>query len=186
MAMSLLSIMRQRGGDYQTGSLPLLLPVVEDDIFSDNWLYEKALLNFLVIFFLRLLEPLEKQFLRVGVLTKVQVQRHMVVQLLRYLGIRSAKSMGDSTNNLFRPRPSEKDLLNKGSLLLSLCMGFKWFEVDDSIWRKEEWKIGEPEYVDSITTTEEMKICLSSWVQQMHSLPNAALTKMREGVHFPS
>ncbi|KAG6518557.1 hypothetical protein ZIOFF_022037 [Zingiber officinale] len=36
-----------------------------------------ALLNFLAIFFSRLLEPLEKQFLSLGVMTKVQAQRHM-------------------------------------------------------------------------------------------------------------
>ncbi|XP_042474610.1 uncharacterized protein LOC122056627 [Zingiber officinale] len=32
---------------------------------------------YMIIFFSRLLEPLEKQFLRLGVMTKVQAQRHM-------------------------------------------------------------------------------------------------------------
>ncbi|XP_042469456.1 uncharacterized protein LOC122052110 isoform X2 [Zingiber officinale] len=45
-----------------------------------------ALLNFLAIFFSRLLEPLEEQFLSLGVMTKVQAQRQMAPQLLRSLG----------------------------------------------------------------------------------------------------
>ncbi|XP_042469442.1 uncharacterized protein LOC122052105 isoform X1 [Zingiber officinale] len=41
---------------------------------------------YMTIFFSRLLEPLEEQFLSLGVMTKVQAQRHMAPQLLRSLG----------------------------------------------------------------------------------------------------
>lgn len=94
---------------FSYSSLPLLLPAVEDGIFNDSWrirqssvellgdllfkvcvshpratLSQSLIWPFGELIHFRLLELLVKLYLRVAVMMKVLVQRHMVVPSLKF------------------------------------------------------------------------------------------------------